>query len=57
MSNRIALTEKDKAKLFDRLIKKDVLRWRVAPRAVGGKMVERTFIERGKTKDMLVVED
>lgn len=57
MSNRTALTEKDKARLFDRLFKKGVLRWRVAPRAVGGKMVEKTFIERGKTKDMFVVEE
>jgi hypothetical protein len=54
MSNRIALTEQQKARLFDRLIESDVLRWRVGPREVDGRMVERTYIERGDKKDMFV---
>lgn len=57
MSNRIALTEQNEARMFDRLFERDVLRWCVGPREVQGKMVESTYIERGETKDMLVVED
>ena len=56
MPNRIALTEQDKARLFDRLIEQDVLRLRVGPREVDGKMAERTYIEHGDTKEMLVLE-
>jgi hypothetical protein len=57
MSNRIAITENDKARLFDRLIEKDVLRVRHAPREEKGKMVEKTFIEHGTTKTIDLVED
>ena len=57
MSNRIALTVQDKARLFDRLLERDFLRWRVGPREVNGKMVERTYIERGETKDVLVSDE
>jgi hypothetical protein len=57
MSDRIALTERQKARLFDRLMERDVIRWLVGPREVEGKMVERTYIERGTTNDMLVVEE
>jgi hypothetical protein len=57
MSNRIALTTEQKAKLFDRLIAGHVIEWRVGPREDGGKMVETTYIKHGDTKDMLVVED
>jgi hypothetical protein len=56
MSNRIALTEQQKAWLFDRLIERDVLRWRVGPREVRGEMVDRTYIEHGATKEMSAVE-
>lgn len=57
MSNRTALTEQEKAKLFDQLIERDIIRWRVGPREMSGKMVERTYIEHGGTKDMLIVEE
>jgi len=57
MSDRIALTEQQKARMFDRLMECDIIRWRVGPREVDGKMVERTYVERGETKDMLVVEE
>jgi len=56
MSNKIALTESQKAHLFDRLIARDVIRWRTAPREEHGKMVKKTFIEHGATNQMIVVE-
>jgi hypothetical protein len=57
VSNRIAITEEDKVRLFNRLIEKDVLHVRSAPRVVDGKMVEKTFIEHGATKTIDLVED
>lgn len=57
MSNRVALTEHQKAKLFDQLIEKHVIAWRVGPRMTDGKLVERTYIEHGPAKDMFVVDD
>jgi hypothetical protein len=56
MSNRIALTQQQKAHLFDRLIETRVIRWHKEPRVVDGKLAERTYIEHGETKSMLVVE-
>jgi hypothetical protein len=57
MPSKIALTERQKARLFDRLMERDVIRWRVGPRLVDGKMVERTYVEHGETKDILVAEE
>jgi hypothetical protein len=57
MSNRIALTEQQKAHLFDRLIETQVIQWRKGPRLVDAKLAERTYIEHGETKSMLVVEE
>ncbi len=57
MSNRIALTEQQKARLFDRLIANDVIRVRYGPREEADKMVEKTYIEHGETKDLIVVEE
>lgn len=57
MFNVDALTESQKARLFDQLKAHDVLRWRDAAREERGKMVRRIFIEHGATKDMLIEED
>lgn len=57
MSNRIALTESQKAHLFDRLTATHVIEWRTGPRLVDGKLAERTYIEHGVTKEMLFVEE
>ena len=57
MSNRIALTEPQKARLFDRLIANGVIVWRYGKREEAGKMVEKTYIEHGATKDLIVVEE
>lgn len=57
MPNKIALTKFEKADLFDRLIKKKVLRWRFGPRAVRGQMVEKNYIEHGPTKSLVVDEE
>jgi hypothetical protein len=55
--SRTALTEKQKANLFDRLISTRVIEWRSAKREVDGKMAERTYIEHGVNKEMFVVEE
>ena len=57
MPTRTALTEKQKAYLFDRLISTHVIERRNAKREVGGKMAERTYIEHGVNKEMFVVEE
>jgi hypothetical protein len=57
MPSKIALTEQQKARMFDKLIERDVIRWRVGPRLVDGEMVQRTYVEHGETKDILVIEE
>jgi hypothetical protein len=49
MFNLDALTESQKARLFDQLKAQDVLRWRDAPREERAKMVRRIFIEHRAT--------
>lgn len=57
MPTYTALTQEQKADLFDKLIATHVIEWRSGKRLVEGKMVERTYIEHGITEDMLVVPD
>jgi hypothetical protein len=42
MSDWVALTEKQKTHLFDRLIATHVIEWRTSKRLVDGKFTERT---------------
>ena len=57
MSNRIALTNDQKARLFDRLIAEGIIQWRITTRIIEGKPVTTAFIERGDTDDMLVADE
>ena len=57
MMDKDNLTEPEKARLYDRLIEKGVIRWRFGPRLEGSKMVDKTYIEHGATKDLIVVEE
>ena len=57
MSDGVALTEKQKAHSFDRLIATQIIAWRTSKRLVGEKLTERTFIEHGVNQEMLFVEE
>jgi hypothetical protein len=57
MPTHTALTKDEKAHLFDKMIATHLIEWRVGQRLIDGQMVERTYIEHGQNKDMLVVED
>jgi hypothetical protein len=57
MPTHTALTKDEKAHLFDKMIATHLIEWRVGKRLIDGQMVERTYIEHGQNKDMLVVED
>ena len=54
MPDKAALTDEQKARLYDRLIKTDVIKFRTGPREEGGKMVEKNYIEHGSNRSMVV---
>jgi hypothetical protein len=56
MSERSALTEGQKARLYDQLIASRVIVFRTGTRFTKGTKTETTWIEQGETKDMPVVQ-
>ncbi len=48
------MTEAQKAPTFDLLQRKRVIVVRKGPRSIGGKMMQRTWVEHGETKDIVV---
>jgi hypothetical protein len=57
MSERLALTEGQKARLYDHLITSRVIVFRAETRFTKGIKTETTWIEQGETKDMPVVQE
>jgi hypothetical protein len=57
MSERSALTEAQKARLYDQLIASGVIVFRTGTRFTKGIKTETTWIEQSETKDMPVVQE
>jgi hypothetical protein len=57
MSERSALTEGQKARLYDQLIASRVIVFRTGTRFTEGIKTETAWIEQGETKEMPVVQE